>query len=105
MCAMAEKVVPRSIPTALRLLMAEKVGRRGLRSARGLSAVFVPQNGKNFARSAMDNCRKQSRSAETLCDHFLGANQLAAPDESAFHPHDDRTVFFREVGRFEVDDA
>ena len=40
-----------------------------------------------------------------FCDHFLGANELAPPDEAALHAHYDGAIFFRKIGRLVADDA
>src|SRR6267378_440187 len=106
MCAMAENVVPRSIPTALRVLMAQKkVGPMPWVRHRLVSAVFVPQKGKNLRKGRSLNRQSEEASAKALGNDFLGANQLVTPDESALHPHDDSTILFRKIRWFIVDHA
>src|SRR5437016_13254290 len=101
---MAEKVVPRSMPTTLRVLMTQNAGLRWLG---GVSIVqFSCPRGMGIctgARSLID--ARENESTEAFCDHFLGADQLATPDEAALHAHHDRAVFFRKVGRLVTDHA
>src|SRR5437899_11497180 len=103
MCAIAEKVVPRSIPTTLRVLMLKKVGRMPSFGAGWLVQFSGPRRGSICGSCGVLNRRSRSRSTEPLGDDFLRPNQFLAPDESALHPHDDSTVLFRKIRWLIVD--
>src|SRR6202022_3113765 len=62
--------------------------------------------GAEFAQTAEFKSRPRNFSSTVaLCDHFLGPNQLPAPDESALHAHHDGAVLFRKIGGLVVDDT
>ena len=65
----------------------------------------MPQTGKNLRKLRSLNREAPTSSAKALGNDFLGANQLLAPDESALHSHNDRTVLFWKIRWLIVDHA
>jgi hypothetical protein len=43
--------------------------------------------------------------AEPFGNNFLGPDELASPDETALHPHDNATIFLCKFSRFVADHA
>src|ERR1700688_841259 len=125
MCATAEKVVPRSIPIALRSLISGKSDYRLLpraelpvqfpcRATRGnvvpVLTARICQSGRYFiqARCALglkkiDN--SAPRSVEPFRDNLFGSNHLPTPAKSSLHPHHDAPILFRKIRRLITDHA
>src|ERR671934_1555912 len=95
MWATAEKVVPRSIPTALRWFMGSK-----------RTKISGQPDGRPLRQLVQFPCRNRDRSSiETLGNDFFGPDQFPAPGEAAAHTHDDASIFFRVIGRLKTDNA
>src|SRR4051812_17903574 len=116
MCATAQKVVPRSMPMALRvdIVLGDGDCPSRLRAAPSprcsfhagsRTEIFPFSEGElRRPRQRLQPANEEERaSAETLRDHFFRTQNLIAPNEAAPDPHHDPAVVFREIRRLVAD--
>src|SRR5262245_58217689 len=94
MCATAENVVPRSIPTALRLLMWSFLALPFGISAQRMQFSCPP---RVIPDDYLPRCERDG-SGKLFDDHFCRSQHLAVPGKSAFHLPNEHSVFRRILG-------
>src|SRR5436190_17821233 len=98
MCATAEKVVPRSMPTALRSFIfgevtwADSPAPFGCNFRAALASEFWPFG---VETSAASETEIRSLLMTTQRGHFFGPQNISAPDKAAFNSRYNSTVLLR----------